>query len=64
MSDGQNIVRRWIHSFIYGLCAVVIGITPPPEKYEVPFFLGLIGFLALTASAMYLVAVYAASAMG
>jgi hypothetical protein len=59
----QNFIRRGIHSLIYGLCAVVIGITPPAEKYEVPFFFGLIGFLVLTALAMYLVATFASNAL-
>lgn len=64
MSEQPNLLRCWIHSLIYGLCAVVIGITPPAEKYEVPFFFGIIGFLLLTAAAMYLVATYMANAMG
>jgi len=64
MSGQQNFLRRWIHTLIYGLCAVVIGITPPAEKYEVPFFFGIVGFLLLTAGAMYLVATYVANAMG
>ncbi|HUN89766.1 MAG TPA: hypothetical protein VMU28_13285 [Terriglobales bacterium] len=64
MSEQQNFLRRGVHSLIYGLCAVVIGITPPAEKYEVPFLLGILGFLVLTAGAMYLVATYVANAMG
>ncbi len=64
MSEQQNFLRRWIHTLIYGLCAVVIGITPPAEKHEVPFLLGIVGFLLLTAAAMYLVATYVANAMG
>lgn len=64
MSGKQNFLRRWIHTLIYGLCAVVIGITPPAEKHEVPFLLGIIGFLLVTAAVMYLVATYVANAMG
>jgi hypothetical protein len=56
MSQQQNFIRRGIHHFIYGLCAMAIGITPPTEKQEVPFFLVIVGFLVFTAVAMYLVA--------
>ena len=64
MAAQPNLLRRWIHTFIYGHGAVVIGITPPAEKNEVPFFFGIIGFLLLTAAVMYLVATYVANAMG
>ena len=64
MTERQTLARRWIHSLIYGLCAVVIGITPPAEKNEVPFFFGLMGFVVLTAAVMYLVATFVANAMG
>jgi len=39
-----------------GLCGVAIGITPPTEKQEVPFFFILIGAFLFIGLAMYLVA--------
>jgi len=56
MPPQQNIFRRGIHHFIQGLCAVAIGITPPTEKQEVPFFFILIGVFAFIGLAMYFVA--------
>ncbi len=56
MSTQPNFLRRTIHHFIHGLCAVVIGITPPNEKQELPSFFILVGFLLFTAVTMYFVA--------
>ena len=56
MSSQQNIFRRGIHHFLYALCALAIGITPPTEKQEVPFFFILVGTVVFIALAMYFVA--------
>lgn len=56
MASRQNFLRRGIHYFIQGLCGVAIGITPPTEKQEVPFFFILIGAFAFIGLGMYLVA--------
>jgi hypothetical protein len=53
MPTHQNIVRRGIHHFVYGLCGVVIGITPPTEKQEIPFFLLLVAFFLFLTVGMY-----------
>lgn len=54
----HNFFRRGIHHFVYGLCAVVIGITPPTEKQEVPFFFILIGFFLFVTVGVYVFAAY------
>lgn len=54
----QNIVRRGIHHFVYGLCAVVIGITPPTEKQELPFFFLLLAFFLFVTVGLFVFAVY------
>jgi len=58
MTQHQNLIRRAIHHFVYGLCAVVIGITPPNEKQEVPFFFVLLGFFLFVTLGVFLFAVY------
>lgn len=54
----QNIVRRGIHHFVFGLCAIVIGITPPTEKQELPFFLVLIAFFLFVTVGLYVFGAY------
>lgn len=58
MAEHQNIVRRGIHHFVYGLCGIVIGITPPTEKQEVPFFFILLSFFLFVTVGVYLFAAY------
>jgi hypothetical protein len=55
MHPQQTFIRRGIHHFVHGLCAMAIGITPPSEKQEVPFFLALVGFFILVVGMMYVV---------
>ena len=62
MPPHQNFIRRAIHHFIYGLCSMAIGITPPTEKQEVPFFFILIGALLFIGLAMYFVATFVTTA--
>jgi hypothetical protein len=56
MPSQQNFLRRGIHHILYALCALAIGITPPTEKQEVPFFLILVGAILFIGLAMYFVA--------
>lgn len=58
MAEHQNILRRGIHQFVYGLCGIVIGITPPTEKQEVPFFILLLSFFLFVTVGLFLFAVY------
>ncbi len=36
-------IRRAIHHFIYSVCAISLGITPPPEDKELVFLGALAG---------------------
>jgi len=48
--ENRSTLRRAIHGFVYSVCAVSLGITPPPEEKEVLFLGLLIGVLLLIAA--------------
>jgi hypothetical protein len=56
MPQQQGLLRRGIHHLVYGFCAIAVGITPPTEKQEVPFFLILVGGFVFIGLVMYFVA--------
>ncbi len=44
-----NIFHRAVHIFVYGLCSVYFGITPPPEEKELRFMGLLLGAVIVLA---------------